>query len=141
MAMGSIRLSKKSVDQLAQLTRHTGIAHRNVLCRWAFAVSWQKGPASPLKGEVFDVAIDWMTFAGGQSALIEAVLLMHRSAEYRDAISDVVEAHVARGLGELAAAVSVSAQTVKVPKVTGHDQFEELRICGELAKLLPRALI
>jgi DNA sulfur modification protein DndE len=71
MNHGPIKLSKKAKDQLTQLTRHTGIEHRNVLCRWALCMGeWSTEP-----GRNPDTAlhIEWDTFCGSHHSTIEAL--------------------------------------------------------------------
>jgi DNA sulfur modification protein DndE len=46
MSIKQIRLSSQARDQLIRLKTKTGIAHWNILCRWAFCLSL-KQPAVP----------------------------------------------------------------------------------------------
>lgn len=105
--MDSLRLNKSAKDQLTTLKRRTGIAHNNVLCRWALYRSLAEA-SSPLvtvaDGEE-GAEIKWETFAGEHSAMLVA-LMRHRCAREQirleeSEISTQIRLHVHRGLGYL----------------------------------------
>ena len=66
MTIEHIRLSQTGRDQLITLKRRTGIAHWNVLCRWAFCRSLAEPAPPPAAKLVLDsnVEMTWRVFAG-----------------------------------------------------------------------------
>lgn len=105
--MDALRINKVAKDQLATLKRRTGIAHYNVLCRWALCRSLAE-TTSPLPiepGSEGGVDIKWETFAGDQSAVLLA-LVKHRCAQEDlplddDSLATQIRLHVHRGIGYL----------------------------------------
>lgn len=76
MAIEHIRLSQTARDQLVTLKRRTGIAHWNVLCRWALCRSLAEPAIPPEVKLVLDsnVEMSWRVFAGDQGDLYWALL-------------------------------------------------------------------
>jgi DNA sulfur modification protein DndE len=76
MAIEHIRLSQTARDQLVTLKRRTGIAHWNVLCRWAFCRSLAEPAVPPATKLVLDsnVEMSWRVFAGDHGDLYWALL-------------------------------------------------------------------
>jgi DNA sulfur modification protein DndE len=105
--MDALRVNKTAKDQLATLKRRTGIAHYNVLCRWALCRSLSEA-TSPLPiepGSEGGVDIKWETFAGEQSAVLLA-LVKHRCVRDGlpvddDSLAMQIRLHVHRGIGYL----------------------------------------
>jgi DNA sulfur modification protein DndE len=66
MALEHIRLTQAARDQLITLKRRTGIAHWNVLCRWALCRSLAEPTVPPAVKLVLDsnVEMTWRVFAG-----------------------------------------------------------------------------
>ncbi|WP_034274436.1 DNA sulfur modification protein DndE [Haloechinothrix halophila] len=108
MALETIRLSQQARDQLVTLKRRTGIAHWNVLCRWAFCRSLAE-PAPPPAARIptdSTVEMTWRTFAGEHRHVYWA-LLRHRCHADGLSLDDTTLAqqfrlHLHRGIGYLA---------------------------------------
>lgn len=103
----TVRVSQQAKEQLIALKRRTGIAHNNVLCRWALARSLVEDSSPPSTEIVTDsnIEIDWRTF-GGSEADIYLGLLIQRARQEREAVDkDSVEKqlrlHLHRGIGYL----------------------------------------
>ncbi|SDU48184.1 DNA sulfur modification protein DndE [Jiangella alkaliphila] len=66
MPVEHISLSQTARDQLVTLKRRTGVAHWNVLCRWAFCRSLAEPAPPPAAKLVLDsnVEMTWRVFAG-----------------------------------------------------------------------------
>ena len=74
--MKVIRLTVQDKEKLSRLKGKTGILNWNVLCRWALCCSL-KEPSIPLDlplGEESNVEISWMTFAGENYKIYEALI-------------------------------------------------------------------
>lgn len=109
MSLEHIRLSEHAREQLIRLKRHTGIAHWNTLCRWAFCVSLAE-PSAPVPTKIpadSSVEMSWRTFGGFYADVYLALL---RSRCRRDQIeltdenlSTQFRMHLHRGIGYLAA--------------------------------------
>ena len=102
MQRGPLKLSKRAKDRLTQLTRHTGIEHRNVLCRWAIAAAPTPQAQQAPMGEAA-LSIEWSTICGAHET---AILAIDRCGNRRATIEDVVHAALVplsatRGLAEL----------------------------------------
>ncbi len=105
----NIRVSQRGKDQLAKLVRHTGIKHRNVLCRWALCSSLAE-PGVPAPADIpadSNLEISWRVF-GGAYADLYAGLIRYRCRI--DGIDPTEEnlamqfrLHLHRGIGYLAA--------------------------------------
>jgi DNA sulfur modification protein DndE len=76
MALEHIRLTQAARDQLITLKRRTGIAHWNVLCRWAFCRSLAEPAIPPAVKLVYDsnVEMTWRVFAGDKGDELWALL-------------------------------------------------------------------
>jgi DNA sulfur modification protein DndE len=105
--MDAVRINKQAKDQLATLKRRTGIAHYNVLCRWALCRSLlERTSPLPIDSEGDgSLEIRWDTFAGEQSSVLQA-LVRHRCMldglpVEQDEIARQVGLHVHRGIGYL----------------------------------------
>lgn len=104
-----IRLSQQARDQLVKMKRITGIAHWNVLCRWAFCISLAE-PTIPPSAKIpadSSVEMSWRVFGGVHQDLYLALL---KERCQRDGIGTSNEAlatqfrlHLHRGIGYLAA--------------------------------------
>jgi DNA sulfur modification protein DndE len=107
MAVEHIRLSQTARDQLITLKRRTGIAHWNVLCRWAFCRSLAESAPPPAVRLTLDSSIEmtWRVFAGDLGDVFWG-LLRHRC--YRDglplddeSLAQQFRLHLHRGIGYL----------------------------------------
>ena len=104
-----IRLSQQAKDQLLKLKRSTGIAHWNVLCRWALCISLAEESIPPAIKIPADsnVEMSWKVF-GGRYADLYALLLKERCARDglgmdADTLSQQFRIHLHRGISYLAA--------------------------------------
>jgi DNA sulfur modification protein DndE len=103
-----IRLSSQAKEQLIRLKTRTGIAHWNILCRWAFCLSLTE-PTPPTPIEIpadSNVEMTWGVFAGDAH---EVYLALLKERCTRDGLDDSAETlnrqlrlHVHRGIGYLA---------------------------------------
>lgn len=103
----TVRVSEDARDQLIRLKRLTGIAHWNVLCRWALCRSLAEPhpPSGAPLGEMSNVEMTWQVFAGPYS---EAFLLMLRQRAFEDglptndeAVANQFRLHLHRGIAYL----------------------------------------
>lgn len=107
MSLETIRLSQTARDQLVWLKRHTGIAHWNVLCRWALALSLQDDSTPLVKEIVTDsnVEMSWRTFSGSYGDIYLALLKQRCIADGEEptdeAVSRTLIVHIHRGVGYL----------------------------------------
>ena len=117
----SVRVSQQAKDQLIKLKRVTGIKQWNVLCRWALCVSLAD-PSPPLVRSVrtdSNVEMSWKTFAGPLDAALVA-LLTHRMVELDEGLenlTDVLTAHVHRGIGQLAGSMQTGDDVTTLLKL------------------------
>ncbi|NOR03461.1 DNA sulfur modification protein DndE [Mycolicibacterium fortuitum] len=76
MPVDHIRVSQTARDQLITLKRRTGIAHWNVLCRWALCRSLAEPAPPPVAKLTLDstVEMDWRTFGGDHGEVLWALL-------------------------------------------------------------------
>ena len=106
----SVRLSKRTKDQLITLKRKTGIKQWNVLCRWGFCLSLaNKGtPALQEEGTDGGVEMTWRVFAGADADLLWAALVASEPEADADAerTRRLVRAHIVRGTQLLAQLVT-----------------------------------
>jgi DNA sulfur modification protein DndE len=109
MSIKQVRVSTQAKEQLIRLKTRTGIAHWNVLCRWAFCLSLrQPSPPAALDGAAdSNVEMSWAVF-GGDAQEIYLALLKERCERDGLGSSDEVLArqfrlHLHRGIGYLAA--------------------------------------
>jgi DNA sulfur modification protein DndE len=113
MSIKQVRLSAQAKDQLTRLKARTGIAHWNVLCRWAFCLSLrQASPPAPVDIVAdSNVEMTWQVF-GGDAHELYLALLKERCARDGLETSEEVLArqfrlHLHRGIGYLAAPQSI----------------------------------
>lgn len=107
MTIEHIRLSQSARDQLVTLKRRTGIAHWNVLCRWAFCRSLAEPAPPPTVKLTLDsnVEMTWRVFAGEHGDALWA-LLRYRchvdGLELDDeTLTNQFRLHLHRGIGYL----------------------------------------
>ena len=113
MSVESVLVSKEARDQLITLKRRTGIAHWNVLCRWAFCVSLAE-PSRPRKRTITtdsSVEMTWRTFGGEYEGLYRALLCerCHLDGLRLDTttLSEQFRLHLHRGIAYLAGSRSL----------------------------------
>ncbi len=105
----NIRLSSKAKDRLSNLKRKTGLAHWNILCRWAFCLSLAER-SIPSQTEIdtySNVEISWRTFTGTGNEEIFFAALKARCLRDNLSTDDITLAHqfklhLHRGIGYLA---------------------------------------
>jgi len=107
MALEHIRLTQAARDQLITLKRRTGIAHWNVLCRWAFCRSLVEPAVPPTVKLVLDSSVEmtWRVFAGNHGDELWA-LLRYRCHQDGlslddDTLAQQFRLHLHRGVGYL----------------------------------------
>lgn len=107
MTLEHIRLSQTARDQLITLKRRTGVAHWNVLCRWALCRSLAEPAPPPAVKLVLDsnVEMTWRVFAGNYGDELWA-LLRYRCHQDELPLDDETLAqqfrlHLHRGIGYL----------------------------------------
>jgi DNA sulfur modification protein DndE len=108
VSIKQIRLSTQAKEQLIRLKMRTGIAHWNVLCRWAFCLSLRQ-PSSPAALDIpadSNVEMSWHVF-GGDAHEIYLALLKERCVQDGMGTSDEKLArqfrlHLHRGISYLA---------------------------------------
>lgn len=78
MIIKQIRLSNQSKDKLSRLKGKTGLQNWNVLCRWAlcFSLSEKTIPADDELPQDSNLEMSWLTFAGENYEIYEAVVKM-----------------------------------------------------------------
>lgn len=123
MEIRSIRLSKRTKDQLSRLKRRTGIPTYNVLCRWALCLSLSeprrqsvqesvnRNAPSPVIGHSSedDIAleIDWRILGGEHSdiyiAAIKQTRIENGLSTDTKAILDEIKLHTENGVKQLVA--------------------------------------
>jgi len=107
MTLEHIRLTQTARDQLITLKRRTGIAHWNVLCRWALCRSLAEPAVPPAVRLALDsnVEMTWRVFAGNHGDELWA-LLRYRCHQDGLSLDDETLAqqfrlHLHRGVGYL----------------------------------------
>ena len=108
MSIKQVRVSTQAKEQLIRLKIRTGIAHWNVLCRWAFCLSLRQ-PSPPAALDVAadsNVEMSWPVF-GGDAHEIYLAMLKERCERDGLGSSDEVSArqfrlHLHRGISHLA---------------------------------------
>ena len=76
MSIKQVRLSTQAKEQLIRLKTRTGIAHWNVLCRWAFCLSLRQ-PSPPARSTIpadSNVEMTWQVFGGDAHEIYLALL-------------------------------------------------------------------
>lgn len=107
MTIEHIRLSQTARDQLITLKRRTGIAHWNVLCRWALCRSLAEAAPPPAVKLTLDsnVEMDWRTFSGDLGPVLWAALRLrcHKDGLPLDeeTLAQQFRLHLHRGIGYL----------------------------------------
>lgn len=107
MTIEHIRLSQQARDQLITLKRRTGIAHWNVLCRWALCRSLAEPTPPPTVKLVLDsnVEMNWRTFSGDIGDVLWALvrLRVHKDGLPLDeeTLAQQFRLHLHRGIGYL----------------------------------------
>jgi DNA sulfur modification protein DndE len=103
----TVRLSEKGRSQLITLKRRTGIAHWNVLCRWAFCLSLKEASVPPNEEIPADSSVEmsWRVFTGGQEALYWSLLVQRAHADgvdlSRESLTRYFRLHLHRGISYL----------------------------------------
>jgi DNA sulfur modification protein DndE len=126
MSIKQIKLSTQAKEQLIRLKTRTGIAHWNVLCRWAFCLSLrQSSPPADLDVPAdSNVEMTWTVF-GGDAHEIYLALLKERCERDGLGSSDEVLArqfrlHLHRGIGYLAAPQTIRSIGDLIQLATGE---------------------
>lgn len=107
MTIEHIRLSQAARDQLITLKRRTGIAHWNVLCRWALCRSLSEPAPPPAVKLTLDsnVEMTWRVFAGDLGDVLWALVRFrcHQDGLTLDdeTLVQQFRLHLHRGIGYL----------------------------------------
>lgn len=107
MTLEHIRLSQTARDQLITLKRRTGIAHWNVLCRWALCRSLAEAAPPPAAKLTLDsnVEMTWRVFAGDLGDVLCALVRYrcHQDGSSLDdeSVAQQFRLHLHRGIGYL----------------------------------------
>jgi DNA sulfur modification protein DndE len=107
MAIEHIRLSQTARDQLVTLKRRTGIAHWNVLCRWALCRSLAEPAPPPAVKLVLDSSVEmtWRVFAGDQGDVLWALVRFRCHIDGleldEETLANQFRLHLHRGIGYL----------------------------------------
>ena len=130
MIIKQVKVSTQAKEQLIRLKARTGIAHWNVLCRWAFCLSLrQPSPPAPI-----DVAADsnvemtWPVF-GGEAHELYLALLKERCEQdglgtSEDVLARQFRLHLHRGIGYLAAPHATRSIAQLVQLAIGEDALD-----------------
>ena len=107
MAIEHLRLAQTARDQLVTLKRRTGIAHWNVLCRWALCRSLAEPAPPPAVKLVLDSSVEmtWRVFAGDQGDVLWALVRFRCHIDGLDldeeTLANQFRLHLHRGIGYL----------------------------------------
>ncbi|GAA3917802.1 DNA sulfur modification protein DndE [Microbacterium invictum] len=107
MTLEHIRVTQQARDQLITLKRRTGIAHWNVLCRWALCRSLAEPNVPPAVKLTLDsnVEMSWRTFAGEHGDVYWALLRYRCHVDGFDlddeTLAQQFRLHLHRGIGYL----------------------------------------
>ena len=107
MAIEHIRLAQTARDQLVTLKRRTGIAHWNVLCRWALCRSLAEPAPPPAVKLILDSSVEmtWRVFAGDQGDVLWALVRFRCHIDGLDldeeTLANQFRLHLHRGIGYL----------------------------------------
>ncbi len=107
MAIEHIRLSQTARDQLVTLKRRTGIAHWNVICRWALCRSLAEPAPPPAVKLILDSSVEmtWRVFAGDQGDVLWALVRFRCHIDGLDldeeTLANQFRLHLHRGIGYL----------------------------------------
>jgi len=103
-----VKISTVGKSQLGRLKGKTGIDNWNILCRWAFCISFSESTSPRDTGKNKDsVAIEmtWKTFGGEYSEVYLALLKHACKKQGLDATKENLETllwlHIHRGIGYL----------------------------------------
>jgi DNA sulfur modification protein DndE len=109
MSIKQFKVSTQAKEQLIRLKTRTGIAHWNVLCRWAFCLSLRQ-PSPPAALDVApdsNVEMSWPVFGGDAHEICLALLKERCERDGLGSSDDVLarqfRLHLHRGIGYLAA--------------------------------------
>ncbi len=125
MILDTVRISKKGKEQLIKLKRVTGIAHWNVLCRWAFCVSLAEATSPPhfAAKEMSNIEMSWKTFGGEHAEVYEALLKQRCRADSTDmgqqSLARAFRNHLHRGIAHLASGKRISNMADLLGEVDG----------------------
>lgn len=104
-----VKLTATAKQQLSALKRRTGIEHYNVIGRHALCTSLANKTKVPNETLQFSggLEIDWKTFAGEAETTLTNLLILRAISDEGEAgslaVRKVLQAHLHRGLGYLAA--------------------------------------
>lgn len=107
MPVDHIRVSQTARDQLITLKRRTGVAHWNVLCRWALCRSLAEAAPPPITKLTLDstVEMDWRTFGGDHGDVLWALLRLRCHEDGLDldeeTLTQQFRLHLHRGISYL----------------------------------------
>lgn len=107
MTIEHIRLSQSARDQLVTLKRRTGIAHWNVICRWALCRSLAEPAPPPTIKLTLDsnVEMTWKVFAGDHGDVLWALLRYRCHVDGlpldEETLAHQFRLHLHRGIGYL----------------------------------------
>lgn len=107
MAIEHIRLSQSARDQLITLKRRTGIAHWNVLCRWALCRSLAEPARPPSVKLTLDsnVEMNWRTFSGDMGDVLWGLIRLRCHVDGlgldEETLAQQFRLHLHRGIGYL----------------------------------------
>ncbi len=107
MIIKQIRLSNQSKDKLSRLKGKTGIQNWNILCRWAlcFSLSEKTIPVEDELPQDSNLEMSWMTFAGENYEIYEAVVKMRCENDGLptddETVSKYFRLHLNRGISYL----------------------------------------
>lgn len=109
----SVRVTQQAKDQLVKLKRVTGVKQWNVLSRWALCASLAD-ESPPLVRTVrpdSNVEMTWKVFAGPLDVELEALLVdrLAKGSEGFESLTDLLAAHLHRGIGQLAGELRLGA--------------------------------
>ena len=139
MSIKQFKVSTQAKEQLIRLKTRTGIAHWNVLCRWAFCLSLRQ-PSPPAALDIpadSNVEMTWTVF-GGDAHEIYLALLKERCERDGLGTSDEVLArqfrlHLHRGIGYLAARSRSSRSADLIRLATENDSDDTVAAPGRIS--------
>jgi len=107
MPVEHVRVTQSARDQLITLKRRTGIAHWNVLCRWAFCRSLAEPAPPPNVRLIADSNVDmtWRVFSGPYGDIFWALLRLRCDRDGlsldEETLNQQFRLHLHRGIGYL----------------------------------------
>lgn len=108
MIVKQIRLSNQAKDKLSRLKGKTGIQNWNILCRWAlcFSLSEKTIPAEDELPQDSNLEMSWLTFAGENYEIYEAIVKMRCENDGLptddETVAKYFRLHLNRGISYLA---------------------------------------